>query len=121
MINTALAMSFGERTAYAGKVFLIGMGTIFAALIVLWLVLALFRKFVAYYNGEDLLNEQTAPKPTPVITPAPKAVQTATGDDALIAVITAAVAAALAEENGGTVPGFRVVSFQKISTVSNRK
>jgi sodium pump decarboxylase gamma subunit len=121
MINTALAMSFGERTAYAGKVFLIGMGTIFAALIVLWLVLALFRKFVAYYNGEDLLNEQTAPKPTPVITPAPKAVQTATGDDALIAVITAAVAAALAEENGGAVPGFRVVSFQKISTVSNRK
>ena len=121
MINTALAMSFGERTAYAGKVFLIGVLTVFAALIVLWLILALFRKFVASYNGEDLVNEQAASKPTPAITPAPKAVQTATGDDALIAVITAAVAAALAEENGGIVPGFRVVSFQKISTVSNRK
>ena len=117
MINTALAMSFGERTAYAGKVFLIGMGTIFAALIVLWLVLALFRKFVAYYNGEDLLNEQTAPKPTPVITPAPKAVQTATGDDALIAVITAAIAAYQSASGQPNLP-FRVVSFTRKNNVS---
>lgn len=118
MINTALAMSFGERTTYAGKVFLIGMVTVFAALIVLWIALALFRKFVAYFNGEDMETEVEAKKPTPVTAPA---VAKATGDDALIAVITAAVAAALAEENGGAVPGFRVVSFQKISTVSNRK
>lgn len=117
MINTALAMSFGERTAYAGRVFLIGMVTVFAALIVLWLVLALFRKFVAYYNGEDL--EAEAKTPTPVVESAP--VAQAASDDALIAVITAAVAAALAEENGGAVPGFRVVSFQKVSTISNRK
>ena len=119
MINTALAMSFGERAAYAGKVFLIGVLTIFAALSILWLVLVLFRKFVAYFNGEDLESE--AQKPAPVVTPTPAAVQTVVGDDALIAVITAAVAAALAEENGGAVPAFRVVSFQKISTVSNRK
>ena len=119
MINTALAMSFGERAAYAGKVFLIGVMTVFAALVVLWLVLVLFRKFVAYFNGEDLEVEAKEPAPTPVAAPVP--VAQAASDDALIAVITAAVAAALAEENGGAVPGFRVVSFQKISTVSNRK
>ena len=119
MINTALAMSFGERAAYAGKVFLIGVLTVFAALVILWLVLVLFRKFVAYFNGEDLEVAQKAPMPAPVAAPAP--VAQAASDDALIAVITAAVAAALAEENGGAVPGFRVVSFQKISTVSNRK
>jgi sodium pump decarboxylase gamma subunit len=119
MINTALAMSFGDRTAYAGKVFLIGIATVFAALIVLWLVLALFRKFVAYFNGEDLEVETKAQAPAPVAAPVP--VAQAASDDALIAVITAAVAAALAEENGGAVPGFRVVSFQKISTVSYRK
>ena len=60
MINTALAMSFGERAAYAGKVFLIGVMTVFAALVVLWLVLVLFRKFVAYFNGEDLEAAQKA-------------------------------------------------------------
>lgn len=124
MINTALAMNFGERAAYAGKVFLIGMVTVFAALIVLWIALVLFRKCVAYFMGEDLEQSKPAPKPevtvAPQATPAPVVAQ-ATGNDALIAVITAAVAATLAEENGGTVPGFRVVSFQKVSTVSKRK
>ena len=113
MINTALAMSFGERAAYAGKVFLIGVLTIFAALSILWLVLVLFRKFVAYFNGEDLEVETQAQAPTPVAAPVP--VAQAASDDALIAVITAAVAAALAEENGGAVPGFRVVSFRRTS------
>ena len=118
MMNTALAMNFGERAAYAGKVFLIGMLTVFSALLVLWGVLALFRRAVAYFSGEDIRPNapKAVPAPTPAAAPAaPK------GDDALIAVITAAVAAALAEENGGAVPGFRVVSFQKVSTVSKRK
>ena len=120
MVNTALAMDFGERAAYAGKVFFIGMGTIFIALLILWGALALFRRAVAYFSGEDIQKSAPAPKPVASPAPAPVAAQPA-GDDALIAVITAAVATALAEENGGAVPGFRVVSFQKVSTVSKRK
>ena len=120
MMNTALARSFGERTAYAGKMFLIGILTVFAALAILWGALVLFRKAVAYFNGEDLKKKEPAPKAVPTPAPAPAPVAPS-GDDAVIAVITAAVAAALAEENGGAVPGFRVVSFQKVSTVSKRK
>lgn len=118
MMNTVLAMNFGERTAYAGKVFLIGMVTVFVALIILWAVLALFHRVVAYFSGEDLKKSTSAPKLD--VASAPVAASSA-GDEALIAVITAAVAAALAEENGGSVPGFRVVSFQKVPTVSKRK
>ena len=119
MMNTALAMNFGERAAYAGKVFLIGMLTVFSALLILWGALALFRRAVAYFSGEDI--QPAAPKAAPVPVAPPTPVAAPAGDDALIAVITAAVAAALAEENGGAVPGFRVVSFQKVSTVSRRK
>ena len=123
MINTVL-MNFGERTAYAGRMLLIGMGTIFLSLAILWGVMELFRRLVVK------VPKETSEKPA-VPTPAPaarveKAVSAAPvaqtpNNDALIAAITAAVAATLAEENGGVVPGFRVVSFRKVTTVSKRK
>ncbi|MBQ9098401.1 MAG: OadG family protein [Clostridia bacterium] len=119
MINTALAMSFGERTAYAGQVLLIGISAVFGALITLMVVLMLFRKLISGY----LPNQQgSQPTPTPpVAAPAPTAPVAPATNDALIAVITAAVAATLAEENSGVVPAFRVVAFQKVNTVSKRK
>jgi sodium pump decarboxylase gamma subunit len=111
-------MTFGERAAYAGRMVLIGMGAIFLSLAVLWGVLEIFRRLV---NGPGE-EETPAPAPAPVPVPAsPARPQAAPSDDALIAAITAAVAATLAEENGGVVPGFRVVSFRKATTVSKRK
>lgn len=119
MINTALAMSLGERTAYAGQIVLIGMGAVFGALIVLIVVLMLFRKLISGYLPDGQGSEQkTTP---PVAAPAPAAPAAPATNDALIAVITAAVAATLAEENSGVVPAFRVVAFQKVNTVSKRK
>lgn len=111
-------MNFGERTAYAGRMLLIGMGTIFLSLAILWGVLEIFRRLVV--RDEEEKAPDAAPPaaaPAPVVAPAP----VAANHDALIAAITAAVAATLAEENGGVAPAFRVVSFQKVSTVSKRK
>lgn len=106
---------FAERAGYAGGVTLLGMATIFIVLSILWGVVELLHR--ALHRGD----QKTAPAeakaaPAPVPAPAPKAapapVRTpAAGDDALVAVITAAVAAAMAEE--GYAGGFRVVSFRR--------
>ena len=113
MTYTALAMPIGERLAYAGKMLVIGMGTVFAALIILWIALTLFRSVVTAPTGKKkkkapvIVLEDTPPAEavTPVIIK--------DDDDAIVAAITAAVAATLAEENGGAVKGFRVVSFRR--------
>lgn len=106
---------FAERAGYAGGVTLLGMATIFIVLSILWGVVELLHR--ALHRGD----QKTAPAeakaaPTPVPAPAPKAAPApvrapAAGDDALVAVITAAVAAAMAEE--GYAGGFRVVSFRR--------
>lgn len=107
---------FAERAGYAGGVTLLGMATIFIVLSILWGVVELLHR--ALHRGD----QKTAPAeakaaPAPVPAPAPKAAPApvrapAAGDDALVAVITAAVAAAMAEE--GYAGGFRVVSFRRI-------
>lgn len=106
---------FAERAGYAGGVTLLGMATIFIVLSILWGVVELLHR--ALHRGD----QKTAPAeakaaPAPVPVPAPKAAPVpvrapAAGDDALVAVITAAVAAAMAEE--GYAGGFRVVSFRR--------
>lgn len=119
MFPSTVLMSFGERAAYAGRMILIGMGAIFLSLAVLWGVMEVFRRLITRPDEQ----EEDAPAPAPISAPAPVLVkpQAAPSNDALIAAITAAVAATLADENGGVVPGFRVVSFQKVTTVSKRK
>ena len=121
MMPVSVLMSFGERAAYAGRMILIGMGAIFLSLAILWGVLEIARRLI---NGPGEEEDAPAPKPTPAAVPARPAAPAPAApasNDALIAAITAAVAATLAEENGGTVPGFRVVSFRKANTVSKRK
>ena len=89
------------------------MGTVFSALVILWIALTLFRAAVTAPTGNkkkkapSIVLEDTPPAEavTPIIV--------TNNDDAIVAAITAAVAATLAEENGGTVPGFRVVSFRR--------
>lgn len=113
MTFAMLAMPMSERLAYAGKMLVIGMGTVFAALAILWVALILFRSAVTAPTGKKkkkapvIVLEQTPPAEavTPIII--------TNDDDEIVAAITAAVAATLGEENGGTVPGFRVVSFRR--------
>ncbi len=88
--------------------------TLLALFIAAFALLAVWAIRTVFLDEEQ---EEDAPVPfTPAAPkkPAPKAAPA--GDDALIAVITAAVAAAMQEENGGQAPvAFRVVSFRKIS------
>ncbi len=99
--NAMLAMTFWERTVYSGQMLLIGLGTVFAVLSLLWGALEIFRRLVPS-------REKPAVKSVQEAKAAPKG-----EDPALIAVITAAVAATLAAENGGQPTGFRVVSYRK--------
>ena len=106
------AMGFGERAGYSGMMLLIGMGSVFAVLAILWGVLEIFHRIVEA-KSKAAAAATTA---TPATAPA-KVQQIATpvqDDGALIAVITAAVAATMAQENGGEAPAFRVVSFRRL-------
>ena len=115
MTYNALAMAVSERLSESGKMLVIGMATVFGALAALWLVLVIFRAIANAPTGKrnnkapDIVLEDTPPAEavTPII------MSNKTGDDALVAVITAAVAAAMAEEKGGAVTGFCVVSFRR--------
>ncbi|MBQ8141028.1 MAG: OadG family protein [Clostridia bacterium] len=103
-----------ERWIYAGQMTLIGMLMVFAVLAILWAVLAIFKVIFAGKEPKKVKTESPAPVvntvPQTVVTPAVN-----TSDDELIAVITAAVAAYMAEETGNSVPdgSFRVVSFRR--------
>lgn len=115
MVTTFLtAMNLGERAAYAGRMTLIGMATIFAALAILWGALELFRIALQRGNGEKAPKASQKAAPTAPAAPAtPVSPAPTTNDSEIVAAITAAVSLMLAEENGGVVPGFRVVSFRR--------
>ena len=111
----ATGMTFGERAAYAGKMFLIGFGAVFGVLALLWGVLTLFHYIAS--TGErraEARKPLRTPVPVPPEPPAPEA-SAPTDEGALVAVLTAAVAAAMAEEkDAAALPGFRVVSYRKL-------
>lgn len=124
-LKDVIGETFAERAGVAGSVTLLGMVAIFVVLALLWGVIEVLHR-VLNLGGK---TETTAPAPAPRKQPAPRtekpkkaatAVATAvpnvtvTDDGALVAVITAAVAAAMAEE--GYQGGFRVVSFRRTPT-----
>lgn len=115
---TANNMPMDERLGYALRMLIVGLGMVFVVLALLWGVLELSR--VVFYDmprrrrEEEIEAAHSKAAPAPVApTPAPVPAAPAQNDDVLIAVITAAISAAMAEE--GTVPagGFRVVSFRR--------
>jgi sodium pump decarboxylase gamma subunit len=96
----------------------LGMGMIFSVLGLLWAILAIFK---LVFVGKAPKEPKAKPTPAaveqkPAASVAPAAnVASAQDDGALIAVITAAVAAYIAD-SGEQVPagGFRVVSFARV-------
>ena len=124
--NIALALREGrtytpfsaDAWSYVGQMTLLGMGMIFAVLAILWAVLALFKVFFAKGSTSAKKEEAVQSKKTPVTVPVPKvAVAPKNNDAQLVAVLTAAVAAYMSEEQGGAyVPdgSFRVVSFKRV-------
>lgn len=126
---TANGMPMADRLAYALRMLIVGLGMVFVVLAILWGVLVLSRILLHDMPARRREEEKgepkkavevapVAPAPAPVAAPAP--VQS---DDALIAVITAAICAAMAEEGSAPANGFRVVSFRRVSGNSawNRK
>ena len=95
-----------EAWAFAGQVTAIGMGMIFAVLALLWGVLAIFN--LVFGKKKVSVKKVEAPKTVkseaPVVASVTEQVSTENSDDALIAVIAAAVAAYRADENGGVAP-----------------
>ncbi len=111
--NGTYAPFSGEAWKYAGEMTLLGMGMIFTVLALLWGVLAIFKLVFAQKTPKAEPKKEAAAAP---VEEAPTAVAeptapASTDDTALIAVLTAAVAAYRDEE--GEVGGFRVVSFKR--------
>ena len=110
-----------EAVEYAGLMTLLGMLMVFSVLAILWLVLVAFKRIFA--GGEPKSEKVKAPESIANAVEEAAAAEEniiSVADDndvsgELLAVITAAVAAYMAEENGGEAPagGFRVVSFKR--------
>ena len=123
---TANGRTFGENAKEAGIVTLLGMVSIFAVLALLWLVIELLHRVLVRGNkAKPAPKQEAAPAPKSVPAPArepekrsaPVAVHPEQDGGELVAVITAAVAAAMADE--GYTGGFRVVSFRRTPTRRN--
>ncbi len=107
--------SFSEKLSTGLTVFALGMITVFAVLIILWGVLALF-KVIFYHEKEPTTMKE--PENVPVAVSAPAAAPVVENDDgALVAAITAAIAAYTADDES-FAGGFRVVSFRRSSNAS---
>jgi len=100
-----------ERWIYAGEMTLLGILMVFSVLAILWLVLSLFS-YIGSKKKEEKAERKSEPAPAPTpVREEPKAMD----DAALVAVLTAAVAAYMAD-NAEEAPkgGFRVVSFRRV-------
>lgn len=109
------ALSVGEKLSIGGQVTLLGMGTVFSVLILLWFLVEVLHMLLGHKTEKKpvVINKAESPAPAPVMPSAPVVNTTpepsAEDDLAVIAVITAAIAAA----SGQSPSSFRVVSFKR--------
>ena len=101
------AMTFGEKMALGGQVTLLGIGTVFAVLAILWGLVELLHLILSPLSGKKK-EKKKEPIPAPVETATTPAAAPA-DDLGIVAVITAAIAAA----SGSSPSSFRVVSFKR--------
>ena len=108
-------MSLSERLADGGRMILILMAFVFAVIFTIFLSQTIITKVIvsAQNKAEKKKEQPKAEAPAPA--PAVEAEEVAADDDGVtVAVITAALAAYLAETSeDGTVLPFRVVSFSR--------
>lgn len=115
----ALFTTDAETLTMMWQTVVLGMGMVFSVLAILWAILSIFKLIFAGKSPKEPkpvkqkpVKEKPAEAKAESVTAPTPAVQ---DDGALIAVITAAVAAYMAE-TGEEVPvgGFRVVSFTRV-------
>ncbi|MBO5305335.1 MAG: OadG family protein [Clostridia bacterium] len=116
ILSYKIPETFGERAIDALTMLVKGMLMIFLVLAILMIILMIMQKFFdAKKARKKEVKEEVKAAP---IVEAPVAVSEDNG--ALVAAITAAIAATLAAEQGGAVSpsGFRVVSFKRVGNGS---
>ena len=109
-ITTNVEYSMKEKIQQAGMNTLLGMGTTFAVLILLALVIALFGKVVGGASNKSAASKKApAPAPAPAA-PVVEEIEELADDTELVAVIAAAIAAF---EGKQSTDGFVVRSIRK--------
>ena len=107
----AEALSFGEIMSKGGSTLLIGMGTVFAVLIVLWLAVALMGRVLGAATKKSApAVPAKAPAPAPV--PAPVAPAPVV-EDAISPEVIAAISAAIAQFEGPAAPRLVIRSVRR--------
>ncbi len=99
------ASSLISALGFGGAMVLIGMATVFAVLILLWVCLILFKLF--FHD----IPEKKSKAPKASVAPAQETANIQSSDTEIIAVIAAAIAVAESESGGVK---FNVVSFKRI-------
>ena len=109
--------TFAEDAKEAGTVTLLGMVAIFTVLALLWLMIELLHRAMTKKTEqpkqEERVKSQSQKAPQSVASAEPVPAPAEADDGALVAAITAAISAAMADE--GYTGGFRVVSFKRAS------
>ncbi len=96
-----------ERLTHGGKVTLVGMLVVFAVLIVLMIILYIFS--AVFGKKKDVKSDAPAVQAAPAVSAAPAVA--ANGEEAIVAVATAAIAAARGESDCA----FKVISITQIN------
>ena len=106
-MNFILDAQSGVDLAFGGEVVLVGVGTVFAVLGIIWACLTVFK--IVFYDAQHKKSADTVADVKAVVEEK-AAVTASNNDDEIIAVIAAAIAAAESESSGLK---FRVVSFRR--------
>ena len=107
-----------ERIKYSLEMTALGLGAVFAVLILIWLILSIFKFFL--YNPPSENNKSSSKdKPAKVDTVPTEAAKAPAeaGNDATVAAIVAAISAYISEDpqlSEQYANGFRVVSFKRV-------
>ena len=90
-------LTFGQKMSEGAITLVLGMGTVFAVLIFLWIIIAAVGKAIGVTQKtaeKKVAKPEPAPAPAPVAAPVPVApVQSDLSEAELVAVMTAAIAA----------------------------
>ena len=113
MFNFMLDSASNSIWKIGGEVTLLGMGAVFSVLIIIWMMVEILHLLLGDKTKRPVVKSEPAPAPveTKVEEPSPAPIEAAPAvpDYELIAVITAAIAAA----SGSAPTSFRVVSFKR--------
>ena len=100
-----------EKFQYGGKMLLIGMGTIFAVLAILWGCLELMHFLIGKASKKQENTQKSENIPAPQKAPVAPTASAIDEEDEIVAAICAAIAAAEAEH---PQLQFRAVAFKRI-------